>query len=267
MADTGWRLDAEPRQYRRMTDQGKWTWCVEGSRARIASVTTVLGEDSGLQNWAVGRTVAAAHQAARTWYGADEDSLLGFGRLAELTGEMPDQIRDRAAAVGTAAHSYLSDKLTGGDWDCAVGAHVPYGLRSAIDDFLDDYNVRACTDEHGPRVERAVGDALLGVAGTYDAQVMLGNSALAVEVHRIDLKTSKSIRPSHLAQLAAYEALAVSCGEMPSEYLTLVHADNFGLYRMYSIAVGSPAHREALDYFNAALRQRKAGAALGKLLR
>ena len=213
---SNWRLDQEPRQYRRLDEKtGKWTWCVEGSRARIASVTTVLGEDPGLQNWAVGRTIAAAHQVARAWYGPDPDSLLGFGQLCELTGEMPDQIRDRAAAVGTAAHDYLGAALA------APGLEDPatslFGLRSAIDDFLDEWNVLVCTDEHGPRIERAVGDAALGVAGTYDAQVMMVQNGLDIDIHRIDLEdlevdpallTSPSSRPtrpsrSHVARCPA----------------------------------------------------------------
>ena len=54
---------------------------------------------------------------------------------------------------------------------------------------------------------------------------------------------------------------------MPSEFLTIVHVDRCGLYRLHTIAVGSSEHDQALHYFYGALSQRKAGAALGKLLR
>lgn len=261
-----WQLFSAPhRHYRRLKESGDWTWNGD-AKQRIVSVTTVLAGDSGLSEWAAAQAVSACGTAARRYLTAEEPlnrSLLSWRALVDLTGEMPDQIRDDAARRGTAAHEYLGWRLGGP----LYSPELSYGHRGAISQFTQDYQPRAISDSHGPRVERAVGCAKLAVAGTYDAQVMMGADALGVEVHRIDLKSSNTIRASHFAQLAAYEMLAQQCGERPSEFLTIVHINTCGDYVLHSIKVGGLEYDQALDLWTANLTIYRQTKSLDKVIK
>lgn len=263
-----WQLFSAPHRHYRVWKGDKWVWNGD-DKQRIVSVTTVLGGDSGLSEWAAAQAVSACGTAARRYLTAEEplnSSLLSWRALVDLTGEMPDQTRDDAARRGTAAHEYLGWRL-GGYLHSGSFPEMSYGHRVATAQFIQDYQPRAISDSHGPRVERAVGCAKLAVAGTYDAQVMMGADALGVEVHRIDLKSSNTIRASHFAQLAAYEMLAQQCGERPSEFLTIVHINTCGDYVLHSIKVGGLEHYQALDLWTANLTIYRQTKSLDKVIK
>ncbi len=265
-----WALHHEPhRHYKYLGDNGKWSWQI--GKARIAGVTTILdgGQDS-LAQWAANTAIGAGQQVAVDWLGAGPalaGSLLSFGELANLSGRMPNDVRDRKGRSGTLLHGYLATRLgVPTDYD-----GLSYGLRVAVDRFVHDWCVCPVNDELGPRVERCVGDAGRAVGGTYDAQVFvvgsLGGRGMETGVHRIDAKQSNTVQPKHLAQLAAYERCAVLCGEAPSDYLTLIHCNDLGDYEPHSIRVGSDEHALALAVFDAHLVNYRGLPALGKLLK
>lgn len=263
-----WALHQEPhRHYRVSVDGGKPVW--NGARKqRIVSATTLLGGDvDTLTAWAARQALAAGEWAAMTWLDAGPllaGSLLQFGDLAELSGMMPDQVRDDKADSGTAAHTYLAARLLG--VDLPVPAPVPYGLRSAIDAYLDEHRPIAMPG----CVERAVGDYELAIAGTYDARVALGEARLWTGfgmVHRIDLKQSNTVQGHMFAQLACYEWMGGQCGEAPSDYLTILHIDAAGSHKPYSIAVGSAQHEAADAYWRACLAKWRAAPVLAKALK
>lgn len=261
-----WSLHNEPhRHYKVVGPKGKPTWNGAGSQ-RIVSVTTVLDGADALTRWSASTTLGAAETATRLFFdGVDEaldGSILSFGQLVETTGLMPDSVKDRAGAEGTAAHKYLAARLMGGARAIAPegAGDVPYGIRVAIEDFIAEHEPDPIEDEHGLRVERAVGDYDTAVAGTYDAQVLMGSDASGwwpevgnAPTHRLDLKSSRTMQPKFFAQLAAYEWLASVNGEDPSDYLTVVHVDRAGNYTLHSIEVGSAQHKWALDLFMAYL--------------
>ncbi len=268
-----WALHQEPhRHYKHLGDNGKWSWNGYDKR-RIASVTQVLdGEQDRLTQWATGQALVAGERVATTWLGAApclSASVLSFSQLAALTGVMPNDVRDAKARSGTLMHTYAAARLSGSD---TAVEHLPYGLKTAIDAFMRDSGACAVIDSHGPRVERAVGDSSLAVAGTYDAQISVlapsshAEPRLQPGRHRLDFKQSRTLQPKMLAQVAGYEALARVCGEEPSDYLTLVHLDPTGDYRTYSIRCGDQDHACALHAFHAAVDMYRYLPRLAKLL-
>lgn len=224
MADT-WELHEEPhRHYKR---NGSWT----SNGLRIASVTQVLeGDASGLAAWAAAQAFAASEDVA---------NAPGLAERAALSPTAPDNVRDGKAALGTALHKYWGALLAGSN--PGRGA-LPYGFCRAIEDFV--------AHERPVLIgaERAVGDAVRAVAGTYDAHVVLADGYL----YRIDMK-SGALRAKHWAQLAAYEHCAYMCGEPPSDYLSLLHIEATGVYTLHSIRTGGADHAQALAVFDAAL--------------
>ncbi len=261
---SAWQLHYEPHRHYKVLreDEDKWVW-QNRDKTRIASVTTVLdGDMNRLLGWAVGK----AFTAFEAVYGATNPSF-DLGAACQATGLMPDTYRDLKGDIGTAGHAYLAAVLAG----CAVpmGPYdgLPYGYRLAIDAFLDDTAATPVHDERGPCIERAVGDEVTAVAGTYDAVVTVpagGRGGLAAGVHRIDLKSSNSLHPKQMAQLAEYERLAVLCGEDRSDHLTVVHIDGLGAWKPWSIPTDSAAEAAALAYFDAALSIYRLGPRLRK---
>lgn len=282
-APVEWALHQEPHRHYKVNTGDKWSW-QNRDKTRIASVTTVLdGDTDWLLSWAVGKALVAAEAAMNSlgkvrYLLEDED----FGELCEATGLMPNTYRDLKGGIGTAGHEYLEwrlRRLTGrvADPQCAL----PYGYRRAIDAFLDETGFVAVVDDRGPRVERAVGDEARAVAGTYDAQGRVGCGRFVLEsagppplepirvassLHRIDLKSSNTLQPKMLAQLACYERLAVLCGEDRSDYLTIIHIDACGNWTPTSIPTGGPEEEAALAYFDAALVLYRRAPELRKLL-
>lgn len=258
---SAWTFHTSP--YRHYRLDGSWN---AASGERIVSVTQILdGGQNRLTSWAAAQAVAAGERVAEDWCGLSPSSALSFPALCELTGQMPDQVRDRAATRGTDAHHYLAWVLGGQE-----GPQPPceYALRCAIETFLVATAAVAVRDGAGARVERVVGDADRGVAGTYDGQAdLLDTPHPCGSRHRLDAKSSKSLQGKHFAQLAAYERMAALCGEEPSDYLTILHLRPSGDYRLVSIAVGSPEHTLALAMFDAALVAYRAGPKLDKLVR
>lgn len=259
------------RHYKVSRDGGKASWN-GANNARIVSVTSVLdGGQDRLTNWAAKQGVAAGEMVARRWLGADDvldnRSVLAFSEMAALIPEHPHTYRDHKAALGTALHEYLADKLQGGGClgsDCARA--LPFGLRAAVDGFIDTEAPYVVEDARGPRVERAVGDYERAVAGTYDGQVWAGCGQMQPGSHRIDAKSSNMLQPKHWAQVSEYEREAVLCGEEPSDYLTILHFTPMGDCFPYSIATGSPEHRMAQGVFDAALLIHRSTPRLAKLL-
>ncbi len=270
---TEWTLHHEPfRHYKATNAAGKSTWN-GANKQRIVSVTTVLDGDDRLVNWAAQTALGAAEHTARTFFtGVDQAldvSTLSFGQLARTTGLLPDQVKDTAGEEGSAAHAYLAARLRG--WELvryAVEHAVPYGVMQGIEDFMRRELPLTVEDNLGSRVERVVGDFDRAIAGTYDAQLWLmpESGGLWNDIHRIDLKTSKSMQPKFFAQLAEYERLAVLCGEEPSDFLTVLHIDRAGNYKLHSIKVGSDKHKMAQAYFDAHLAIYRLGPKLAKLI-
>ncbi len=259
-----WSLHHEPhRHYKHLGDNGKWSWQI--GKTRIAGVTTILdGGQDNLVQWAANTALGAGQQVAIDWLGAGPalaTSLLSFAELANLSGRMPNDVRDRKGRSGTLLHGYLATRLgVPTDYE-----GLSYGLGAAADRFIEDWNVTALEDGLGPRVERCVGDVERAIGGTYDAQVLMGHGGQAV--HRIDAKQSNTVQAKHLAQLAAYERCAVLCGEEPSDYLTLIHCNDLGDYAPHSIRCGSDEHALALAVFDAHLVTYRGLPILGKLLK
>lgn len=253
---SAWTFHTEPHRHYRFN--GSWN---VPSGERIASVTQILdGGQNRLTAWAAAQAVSAATDAAEAFCGMAPDSVLAFPALCELTGQMPDQVRDAAATRGTQAHRYLAWALGGHD---GPQPDADYALRCAIDSFLDGTQAEAVrTADGSPNVERVVGDASRGVAGTCDAQVWIDGG-----MHRLDAKSSKSLQAKHFAQLAAYERCAVMCDEAPSDYLSILHLLPSGEYRPVPIAVGSADHKLALGMFDAALTLHRSTPKLDKLLK
>ncbi len=265
-----WELRQEPHRAYWRTKEGepdKWTWNGR-DKVRIASVTTVLdGDMDRLLDWAVGKAFTAFEHVLNAHGGVFGEDNRDLGELCQATGLMPDTYRDLKGDIGTAGHAYLAAVLAG----CAVpmGPYdgLPYGYRLAIDAFLDDTAATPVHDERGPCIERAVGDEVTAVAGTYDAVVTVpagGRGGLAAGVHRIDLKSSNSLHPKQMAQLAEYERLAVLCGEDRSDHLTIIHIDGLGNWKPWSIPTGGPEEQSALAYFDAALALYRLGPRLRK---
>lgn len=268
MSDSRWALHQSPhRHYRHLRDDGKWSW-ESRDRTRIASVTAVLdGDIDWLLSWAVGKALVAAEAAC---YGPWAAECEDFAEACDATGLMPNTYRDLKGAIGTAGHAWLEARLGGYVGDYYPGAtepELPYGYRLAIDAFLNETGFRCAHDDRGPRVERAVGDEVRAVAGTYDAQGSPTKAGpLHPGVHRIDLKSSNTLQPKMAAQVAEYERLAVLCGEELSDYLTIVHIDALGNWTPTSIPTGGPEEAAALSVFDAALTTYRAAPQLRKLL-
>ncbi len=265
-------LHQEPYRHYKMEnpETGKTTWNGAGG-VRIASVTDVLdGAADALTGWAIGNTLVAAETAAVRYLGCGPDlarSILDFGQLAELTGCMPYTLRDAKADLGTLAHSYFGAALAGPPFPDEDYITVPYGYRAAIVDWIMQEQPVVVQDDKGPRVERAVGDFDRAVAGTYDAQLVLGPDLGDCFTHRVDLKTSRSVQPKHFAQVAEYEREAQLCGEDPSDYCTILHVDPLHGVKAYSIEVGGADYVRALAVFDSYLAVRRGESALAKLLK
>lgn len=259
-----WTLHQEPHRHYKVLLPGakKPSWQIKGV-GRIVSTTTVLDNASQLTGWAASQSTAAGYQVAVDWFGAGpalSTSLLSFGELCALQPEWPDNVRDRAANQGTLAHHYLAERLSGeATGDCVA---LPYGLRCAIDDFVRDAQPFAVIDELGVRAERCVGNIENGVAGTYDAQVVMLDG-----VHRLDLKSSRTVQPTYFAQVADYERSAVMQGEQPSDWLSILHVDRLGGFKLHSIPVGGAAHVRALRLFDSYLDIHRSTPELAKLLK
>lgn len=269
-----WTLHEE--QHRHYKLNGKWS--IDG--VRIASVTQVLDNSVGqLTGWAASQATAACEQVAVDWFGAGPalaSSLLSFGELAVLQPEWPDNVRDDKADSGNAAHDYLAQRLRCRPRAVAAAtSNVPYGLRVAIDDFIEQHRPVVLEDAAGTRVERIVGSRERAVAGTYDAQLSISLRSLDPTDclngrwgrHRVDLKQSRTVQPKHFAQLAEYERSAVDSGEESSDYLTILHITPTGTFKLYSIDVGGPEHKLALAMFDACLTIHRATPKLAKVLK
>lgn len=257
-----WTLHETPHRHYKLN--GKWNV----GNVRIASVTQVLDTANSLTSWAASQALAASEQVARDWIDGAESaftqSLLTFGELAVLQPEWPDNVRDAKGDSGTLAHSYLADCLAGLSGRTGNGARAPYGLRVAIDGWITKYRPTLVKDQRGMLVERVVGDKGRAVAGTYDAVVDIQPLARATPTniavfmghwgrHRLDLKQSRTVQPKHFAQLAAYERLAILCGEESSDYLTVLHAQPTGIATPHSIPAYGGDARRALAIFDAHL--------------
>lgn len=268
-----WTLHQEPHRHYKVLLPGakKPSWQIKGV-GRIVSTTTVLDNASQLTGWAASQSTAAGYQVAVDWFGAGpalSTSLLSFGELCALQPEWPDNVRDRAANQGTLAHHYLASKFDVAEPSFAV-VDLAYGLRCAIDDFIRDRQPLAIHDQHGARVERCVGNVENGVAGTYDGH-LLSNSDDFPDfrrgAHRLDLKSSRTVQPTYFAQVADYERSAVMQGEQPSDWLTILHVDRLGGFKLHSIPVGGAAHVRALRLFDSYLDIHRSTPELAKLLK
>lgn len=272
-----WALHQEPHRHYKLND----SWSIGG--VRIAGVTSVLdaGQDA-LTAWATSTTLAAAENAVCDWFDADvplATSVLSFGELVALGGRMPNDIRDAAAVTGTRLHHYIAERLSSAceafegaaaneDYDCmdddSAPLALPYGLVAAVEAYLDEHQPYPCHDHAGPRVERCVGSRPFAYAGTYDAQVWMGVNAGR---HRLDLKSSNTVQPKHLAQLAGYEEAARECGEEPSDFLTVLHVNRCGDYKLHTIPATGQPYALAVGVFHAHLVNHRGVPALAKLLR
>lgn len=269
----GYTLHETPyRHYKAVNPEtGKVTWNGAGGK-RIYSITDILdGGADALTQWAIANTLIAAERAVVQWLDAAPalaTSVLDFAALAELTGLMPDSIRDAKADLGTLAHTYFAARMAG-DGPPAETQAVPYGYRCAIDEWIAETRPTPIEGDGGLHVERAVGDFERAVAGTYDAQAWLlthGNKFIGAR-HRIDLKTSRSVQPKHFAQVAAYERCGRLCGEVASEYLTVLHIDPLEGAKPYTIAAYGAEYQQALAVFDHYLGIRRGEAGLAKLLK
>lgn len=261
----GWELHATPHRHYKL--RGSWNV----GKVRIAGVTSVLdGGQDNLTRWAASTMLAAAEDTATRWFGcgpAIANSLLSFGELTALSGMTPDAVRDYKAQLGTDAHSYLASWLVPSS-PIANELPLPYGLAAGIEEFVVLHGPQPLKDEHGWRIERAVGHEKLAYAGTYDGQVrMWGAQGRRRAVHRIDLKTSNTVQPKHFAQLAAYEHAARACGEQRSTYLSIVHVGPCGTVRVHTIRAAGEDYTRALGMFKAALTIHRSTPKLAKLLK
>lgn len=248
-----WELHQEPHRHYKVAGGKlkKPTWNGAGKK-RIVSVTTMLGGDTdSLTGWAARQALAAGEWVVNHMLDGSEDlmaSLLSFGQMAELSGIMPDDVRDDKAESGNAAHEYLYQRLVGQEF--VYTGDAPYGLRVAIEDYLAEYQPEPVA------AEQAVGSYELALAGTFDALVYhttADGSHILPKLHMLDLKQSNSIQPKMWSQLACYHHLNLVCGGQPADFLSILHIDALGNGTVYSIAVGSKEHAAADADWRAAL--------------
>jgi hypothetical protein len=267
MSNGTWELRQTPhRAYWYTPPGGKPSWTIKGV-GRIASVTQVLDAASGgLTSWAAAQATAASEQVARDWLGAEAplaQSVLSFGELAALQPEWPDNVRDAKGDSGTALHHYLHARLSPLE---NTYYPAPYGLRCGVDAFMDQHQPLAVYDAEGEfYVERAVGDLQRAVAGTPDALLDLGGRV--PEFHLVDLKQSNTVKPTFFAQLAAYHRCAQMSGWPAADFLTILHVDGAGNYKLHSIPANGPDATMALDLFDAYLAIHRMTPKLARLLK
>lgn len=263
------KLFQEPfRHYKASTGPDSWSWT--SNKRRIASVTQILdGGQDNLTRWSASQALIAAEQVLQRAMGKRRSKLLRENTLAELlleTGLLPEQVRDAKADIGTLAHSYLAARLVSmpaaPSWP-----GLPAGYLHAVDAFLEEHRpIPAKLADGSLAIERAVGCRTRALAGTYDFQAYMPIEGTP-GVHRADLKSSNTVQPKHFVQLAGYEEMAVQCGEAPSDYLTIVHVDGCGNFKLHTIAVGSDDHKCALRVWHAAIVQYRDTRQLAKLLK
>lgn len=165
-----------------------------------------------------------------------------------------NKVRDDAGTRGTSAHGALEAWAVTGeipDPSEFPPEEFPYlvALRSFIEDMGDAWETEG--------VEIAVGSVEHGFAGRYDLRgrvlrdVKLVNRTLTIDgkgllkkgpSHIIlpagtrcllDAKTSKSIYPTHLMQLEAYEGAGVECGYSETDMRAVIHLSALAEYQFF----------------------------------
>lgn len=169
-------------------------------------VTTALGKAVAkpqLIHWAA-RTVAE-HVAGLTVGEFDLIKATPRDEAVRALQKIPFDIRNRAAARGTAVHKLAEPLIAGGD------AEVPDELSGYADSlvmFMDEWQVRPVL------VEAPVGSYMWHYAGTFDLIADLPDGRRVL----FDYKTSDSgIYPETALQLAAYRYADVYVGDDGTE--------------------------------------------------
>ena len=163
--------------------------------------------------------------------------------------------RDEAGDRGTSTHAALETWAGNTSWrpDISDYPDEEFDYLVALNKFLDDMGDAWETEG----VEIAVGSLEHGFAGRYDLRgrvlrdVKLVNRTLTIDgkgllkagpKHIIlpagtrcllDAKTSKSIYPTHLMQLEAYEGAGIECGYDPTDMRAVIHLSGHGEYQFF----------------------------------
>lgn len=190
---------------------------------KVDGVTTVLGIIDG------GKSGGMAWSAARIW-------LSGAATLPEAVLMARDPKRWEAELSGAKLlhHHKWGDKANLGTSTHNALELLCAGVVPTLASFPEEerpYIKAICAwfVDNDPQVveqEMMVGSKAHGFAGRFDllyhqsGQLVLG-----------DLKTSKSVQPTHLVQLAAYALALEECGyEYPVERMEVIHAKPDGSY-------------------------------------
>lgn len=181
-----------------------------GKPVKVPGVTTVLGsagDPGGLIQWNVNATAAYAVANLDTLYQKSEEQ--GFhmlkwyhARAKESDFDDPEVdihnyhsgVLNEAAELGTLTHEWIEAHL--------AGEFTPELVRDEQADMIDTY-----LEWHGQHEVEVVQQEVtvygyidgMPYAGTLDAILRIDGVP-----YLIDVKTSAAIRPSHVAQLAAY---------------------------------------------------------------
>lgn len=228
----------------------------------VPSVTTVLGviDKSGAIGWwsqGVGGIGVLRLQALKVdltpvWTllaaGADDDArktlcdLLTANKLS--TNHVRDKASDRGISVHTAFEQWANDqRITP---QPVVFAEHEQGYVRGLADFLTAITAGWPTDIEA---EVMVASLKRRFAGRYDLRLTLQKPVEVVtriypkkppKVETIpagrfllDLKTSKSVYPTHYKQCEAYEGASVECGYEPTDYRGVIHVAADGRYELH----------------------------------
>ena len=193
---------------------------VDGKPLKAVGVTTALGsagESGGLVQWAVNNTAAYAVANLEALYGKSEYQgyqMLRFYHTRAKESDFDDPevdihnyhsgVLNDAAELGTLTHEWLEAHL--------AGEFEPTLVREEQTEMIEAF--LQWESEHDIEVilqEATVYGYIDGMpyAGTFDAILVIDGVT-----YLVDYKTSAAVRPSHIAQMAAYgmaTGLMVEC--------------------------------------------------------
>ena len=220
-----------------------WTECPS-----VTNVLSVLDKSGALTWWGMKVGVEGFRDLLNDesllvhWHKASTDDIVALLTERKLTvNHKKDQAADRGLSIHGAFEDWAADQSYRPDPFYFTESERPYV--EGLNRFLDDL-----PDVEGVEAEVMVGSIEHGFAGRYDLRLTLADDPDTRLVSRcypkradkwshfpggtylVDLKTSKSVYPTHALQLAAYEMASIECGYGATEYRAVLHVTGDGKY-------------------------------------